>query len=90
MTGSKKGGTGTTRRRVGTCSFCGKNERDVGPIIEGPDRIFICAGCVDLCSSIIQQEKRKSGRGKALFSAIPTPRQTKEFLDDYVIGQKHA
>ena len=59
-------------------------------MIEGPDRIFICAGCVDLCSSIIRQEKRKSRSHKPLFTTITAPSQTKKVLDDYVIGQDHA
>jgi ATP-dependent Clp protease ATP-binding subunit ClpX len=90
MTTRKKGGTGTTRRRTGTCSFCGKREREVGPIIEGPDGIYICASCVDLCSHIVRQEKRKQAHEQTLFDAIPTPRHIKEVLDQYVIGQDYA
>jgi ATP-dependent Clp protease ATP-binding subunit ClpX len=59
-------------------------------MIEGPDRIFICGGCVDLCSNIIRQEKRKSDRHAPLFTTIPTPRKIKEDLDEYVIGQEKA
>lgn len=59
-------------------------------MIEGPDRIFICASCIDLCSSIISQEKRQTTRAKPLFTKIPSPRQIKEFLDGYVIGQDQA
>src|SRR5690242_3728169 len=35
-------------RRVTTCSFCGKSSRDVGPMVEGPSDVYICANCVDL------------------------------------------
>jgi len=59
-------------------------------VIEGPDQIFICASCVDLCSNIIRQERRKVGQGKALLGNIPSPREIKETLDEYVIGQDKA
>src|SRR3712207_8316854 len=50
-------------RRVTTCSFCGKSSRDVGPMVEGPSDVYICANCVDLAHNIIRQEKdRKSTR----------------------------
>src|SRR5688500_1831586 len=77
-------------RRVTTCSFCGKSSRDVGPMVEGPSDVYICANCVDLAHNIIRQEKRKLTNTQPLFSTIPTPRQIKEFLDQYVIGQESA
>jgi len=77
-------------RRVTTCSFCGKSSRDVGPMVEGPADVYICANCVDLAHNIIRQEKRKLSSSQPLFGAIPSPRQIKEFLDQYVIGQNHA
>src|SRR5215211_1521257 len=78
-------------RRVTTCSFCGKSSRDVGPMVEGPSDVYICANCVDLAHNIIRQEKRKlSSAGAPAFSSIPSPRQIKEFLDQYVVGQMYA
>src|SRR4051812_38056938 len=77
-------------RRVTTCSFCGKSSRDVGPMVEGPSDVYICANCVDLAHNIIRQEKGKLTNTQPLFSTIPTPRQIKEFLDAYVIGQEYA
>ena len=77
-------------RRVTTCSFCGKSSRDVGPMVEGPSDVYICANCVDLAHNIIRQEKRKLSSAQPLFSTIPAPRQIKEFLDQYVIGQEYA
>src|SRR5438477_12656096 len=94
--GGMGGGGGTTPpggfrgRRVTTCSFCGKSSRDVGPMVEGPSDVYICANCVDLAHNIIRQEKRKLTNTQPLFSTIPTPRQIKEFLDAYVIGQEYA
>src|SRR3954470_12458598 len=78
-------------RRVTTCSFCGKSSRDVGPMVEGPSDVYICANCVDLAHNIIRQEKRKlSSAGVPVLGQIPSPRQIKEFLDAYVIGQEFA
>jgi len=87
---NKNSTTGTGKRRMNICSFCGKNEREAGPMIEGPGRIFICGNCGELWSSIIHQEKRKVSRHKPLFSNIPAPRDIKEHLDKYVIGQDYA
>src|SRR5918999_1435849 len=88
--GSGGGGTGFRGRRVTTCSFCGKSSRDVGPMVEGPSDVYICANCVDLAHNIIRQEKRKLSSSQPLFNNIPSPRQIKEFLDQYVVGQQYA
>ncbi len=77
-------------RRITTCSFCSKSSRDVGPMVEGPSDVYICANCVDLAHNIIRQEKRKLSSSAPLFNNIPSPRQIKEFLDQYVIGQEYA
>ncbi len=74
-------------RRITTCSFCGKSSRDVGPMVEGPSDVYICSNCVDLAHNIIRQEKRKMSTAQPLFNTIPAPRQIKEFLDAYVVGQ---
>ncbi len=81
---------GSGRRRISKCSFCGKNDKEVSPIIEGPNDIYICADCVELCSTIIRQEKRKGGGPSKSFDNIPSPRSIKEHLDKYVIGQDYA
>ena len=59
-------------------------------MVEGPSDVYICANCVDLAHNIIRQEKRKLTNTQPLFNTIPTPRQIKEFLDGYVIGQEYA
>src|SRR3954462_10630970 len=79
--------TGFRGRRVTTCSFCGKSSRDVGPMVEGPSDVYICSNCVDLAHNIIRQEKRKLTAAQPLSSTIPSPRQIKEILDQYVVGQ---
>jgi ATP-dependent Clp protease ATP-binding subunit ClpX len=59
-------------------------------MVEGPGDVYICAACVDLCQNIIKQEKRKTGPSRHLTGSIPAPKQIKEYLDQYVIGQEHA
>src|SRR5882724_2449307 len=80
----------TGRNRNAYCSFCRKSYRDVGPLVEGPNDVYICGECVELCQSIIDQEKRRRGATKTLSTAIPTPRTIKDKLDQYVIGQHRA
>jgi ATP-dependent Clp protease ATP-binding subunit ClpX len=84
------GGSGFRGRKVTNCSFCGKSSREVGPMVEGPNDIYICSNCTELCQNIFRQEKRKVSGTKPMFGTIPTPRQLKEFMDQYVIGQDAA
>jgi ATP-dependent Clp protease ATP-binding subunit ClpX len=88
--GGAGGGGGFRGRRITTCSFCGKSSRDVGPMVEGPSDVYICANCVDLAHNIIRQEKRKLTSSQPLFTSIPSPRSLKEYLDQYVVGQETA
>ncbi len=89
--GGNKRPTGNTgRNRNAYCSFCRKSYRDVGPLVEGPGDVYICGECIELCQSIIDQEKRRRGVSKTLFTNIPSPRSIKERLDQYVIGQQRA
>jgi ATP-dependent Clp protease ATP-binding subunit ClpX len=83
--------TGNTgRNRNAYCSFCRKSYRDVGPLVEGPGDVYICGECIELCQSIIDQEKRRRGVAKTPFTHIPSPRALKDKLDQYVIGQHRA
>ncbi len=77
-------------RKVTTCSFCGKTSREVGPMVEGPSSVYICGQCTDLCQNIFKQEKRRVSASATNLSEIPAPRDIKEFLDQYVIGQDYA
>jgi ATP-dependent Clp protease ATP-binding subunit ClpX len=89
--GGGGGGDGGFRgRKTTTCSFCGKTSREVGAMVEGPGDVYICSNCTDLCQNIFKQEKRRVAAARPLFATIPTPRQVKEFLDQYVIGQDAA
>ncbi len=59
-------------------------------MVEGPGDVYICSNCTDLCQNIFKQEKRRVAAARPLFASIPSPRQIKEFLDQYVIGQDAA
>ena len=87
---SNSGGDGFKGRRVTTCSFCGKSSREVGPMVEGPNDVYICNNCTELCTNIFKQERRRVHNGRPAVGSIPSPRQLKEFLDQYVIGQVTA
>ena len=82
-------GGGTTKKNA-FCSFCRKSYRDVGPLVEGPGDVYICGECIDLCQSILEQERRRRGSGKEPFMKVPSPRDILRQLDEYVIGQDHA
>jgi ATP-dependent Clp protease ATP-binding subunit ClpX len=97
--GGKRGGgtsppsgtaSGTNTKKNAFCSFCRKSYRDVGPLVEGPGDVYICGECIELCQSILDQERRRRGVPKTLFTDIPTPREIKEQLDAYVIDQDRA
>ncbi len=61
-----------------------------GPLVEGPGDVYICGECIELCQSILEQERRRRGTNKQLFNRIPSPREIVGQLDEYVIGQEHA
>jgi ATP-dependent Clp protease ATP-binding subunit ClpX len=88
--GGGDGGGGFRGKKMTTCSFCGKTSREVGAMVEGPGDVYICSNCTDLCQNIFKQEKRRVAAARPLFASIPSPRQIKEFLDQYVIGQDAA
>ncbi|MBQ2626326.1 MAG: ATP-dependent Clp protease ATP-binding subunit ClpX [Eubacterium sp.] len=71
------------------CSFCGKSEDQVRKLISGPDGAYICDACIGLCQEIIEDEFQDQD----LFDSeinLMRPREIKEFLDEYVIGQDDA
>ncbi len=74
------------------CSFCGKSQENVRKIVAGPG-VYICDECVELCNSIIEAElyeDEKAGYSLNELNDIPSPKEIKEVLDDYVIGQEEA
>lgn len=81
------------------CSFCGRFKDEVGKIIAGPNGIYICDDCIDLCNRIIledimetEDEESAVTNNKELIenTELPTPEQIKKILDEYVIGQDAA
>ena len=69
------------------CSFCGKSQHEVRKLIAGPT-VFICDECVELCMDIIREEnKNQLVKSK---DGVPSPKEIKEVLDDYAIGQEYA
>ncbi|MCK9619058.1 MAG: ATP-dependent Clp protease ATP-binding subunit ClpX [Methylobacter sp.] len=70
------------------CSFCGKSQHEVRKLIAGPS-VYVCDECVDLCNDIIKDELQDDfssfGGGE-----LPKPKEIKEELDNYVIGQENA
>ena len=81
-----KSSTGDSKNTL-YCSFCGKSQHEVRKLIAGPT-VFICDECVELCMDIIREENKtnlvKSREG------VPSPRDIRKVLDDYVIGQGYA
>jgi len=79
------------RKPKAICSFCGRSGSQSDTLIEGPNRVFICPECVELCHNIIRQNRKQTSRtiGTSL-KEMPKPKQIKEYLDQYVIGQEHA
>ena len=74
------------------CSFCGKSQENVRKIVAGPG-VYICDECVELCNSIIEAElyeDEKAGYSLNELNDIPSPKEIKAVLDDYVIGQEEA
>src|SRR5450755_3768546 len=80
---SKKTGNGDVLR----CSFCNKSQRDVKQLIAGPT-VYICDECVDICLDIIAEDRVLETQAPE--AKLPKPKEIKEFLDGYVIGQDQA
>ncbi len=72
------------------CSFCGRSSSQDDTLIEGPNRVYICPECVELCHNIIQQSRKRTSIAGPGIKEMPKPREIKEYLDQYVIGQEHA
>jgi len=65
------------KEQTAFCSFCRRDYRDVGPLVEGPNGVLICASCVQVCGGILQQEQaRRGGKIRAFLVAGATYRFT--------------
>ena len=81
---------------VQRCSFCRRNHDEVDRLISGPDGVFICDSCVDLCQRILLEETEGADPYEAdeepIFHLdhLPSPREIMSRLNEYVVGQDHA
>lgn len=71
------------------CTFCGKSQKQVRKLIAGPS-VYICDECIELCNEIIEEELGNQARSQTESLELPTPKEIKAFLDEYVIGQDGA
>ncbi|HEX6693686.1 MAG TPA: ATP-dependent Clp protease ATP-binding subunit ClpX [Longimicrobiales bacterium] len=69
------------------CSFCGKSKESVKKFISGPS-VYICNECVSLCNEILAEEEEREATDAV--PRVPTPKEIKSILDEYVIGQEEA
>ena len=69
------------------CSFCGKVKSEVGKLIAGPDDIFICDECIEICNQVIKQSTVEEA---AMPADLPVPEEIKRRLDEYIVGQDAA
>ncbi len=70
------------------CNFCGKSQKQVKKLIAGPG-VYICDECIGLCNEIIEEEFPEQTES-VLATELPKPREIRDFLDSYVIGQERA
>ena len=71
------------------CTFCGKSQKQVRKLIAGP-AVYICDECIELCNEIIEEELGNAPAAQAQSLDLPSPKEIKTFLDEYVIGQDSA
>ena len=71
------------------CSFCGKSQQEVRKLIAGPS-VYVCDECVELCNDIIKDELDEDVESSFTSNKLPKPKEIKEELDGYVIGQERA
>lgn len=72
------------------CSFCGKSDSEVEQMVSGPNGIFICNDCIDICNEILEEQISKEGGNDDYLVALMPPQDIKARLDEYIIGQDRA
>ena len=74
------------------CSFCNKTQSQVRKLIAGPAGVYICDECVDICADILEEELEDEEVEETATPDINLlkPKEIKNFLDEYVIGQEEA
>lgn len=79
-----------SNKRALRCSFCGKQEREVRRMIQGPGGVRICDECVNLCRDILQDGYSMQAEQPESARELPTPKEIHDVLDQYIIGQDAA
>ena len=73
------------------CSFCGKTQGQVQRILSGPNNVYICNECVELCGSLLHEDMYElQDHDLPKPEHLPTPKEIKEYMDGYIIGQDRA
>jgi len=80
----------TSKRSTHVCSFCKRQQNEVSRLIAGPDSVYICDECVDLCKEILTDEEGAEPQGDVFVPQVPNPSEIFRHLEQYVIGQEHA
>lgn len=86
----------TTDKSIHRCSFCGRSEKEVSKMIGAPmSDVYICDRCIDQCYDLMyedgeREEPMQQQEAKDIGINLVTPKEMKEFLDEYVIGQDEA
>lgn len=82
--------TARVRRAVEYCSFCNRSQDEVNRLIAGPDAVYICDECVDLCKEILEEEDSSRPSKELLSTEILPPKEIYRRLNEYVVGQDRA
>jgi len=79
------------RSDIQTCSFCKRSQDEVNRLIAGPDNVFICDECVDLCQDILQEDASTADPAAEVApTRVPSPKEIYERLNEWVVGQEQA
>ncbi len=73
------------------CSFCRRSADEVNRLIAGPEGVFICDECIELCHEILEDESAEAAPAEEFkIEHVPSPREMTEHLNQYVVGQEQA
>ena len=78
------------RSDIQVCSFCKRTQEEVNRLIAGPDQVFICDECVDLCRDILEEDNSAQTATDFQLNRIPSPKEIYERLNEWVVGQDWA
>jgi len=78
------------RSELQVCSFCKRSQEEVNRLIAGPDHVFICDECVDLCQDILREDTSTTAPAEFNLGRVPSPKEIYEQLNHWVVGQDQA